>query len=151
MRRLLVRNQQGASNLEILILLIIIGILTGLIFVTHKGIDEKQNNIERQRDIDELRVEIEAYFSQYNHYPTLNNMNNEPWRHTNMKGLEKEVMRDPGGSSYQLSATPTKNIYAYNVTSTKGKSCDDIHTICTEYTLTATFQGDGTYTKKNLN
>lgn len=150
MRLTRLRNQHGASNLEIFVLLVIIAVLSGLIVVTHKGIDEKQDNNERQRDVDELHVEIESYFSQYNQYPTLEDMNNASWRQSNMKGLDKEVLRDPEGSSYNLSAVPAKKIYAYHVTATNGKACDDVHTICTEYTLTATLTGGGTYVKKNL-
>ena len=150
MKSIRLRDQHGAGNLEIIILLVIIAILSGLIMITHKGIDEKQDNSERQRDVDELQVAVEAYFSQYNQYPTFADINNEPWRQTNMKGLSKEVLRDPNGSSYQLAATPAKNIYAYHVTSTNGKTCDNLHTICTEYTLTATFEGGGKYLKKNL-
>ncbi|HSW79599.1 MAG TPA: hypothetical protein VLG47_02375 [Candidatus Saccharimonadales bacterium] len=150
MKLLNLRNQRGTGNIEIVILLVVIAILSGLIMLTHKGIDEKQDNSERQRDVDELQVAVEAYFSQFNQYPTFTDINNEPWRQTYMKGLSKEVLRDPGGSSYQLAGTPAKNIYAYHVTSTNGKTCDNIHSICTEYTLTATFDGGGSYTKKNL-
>ena len=150
MKFLSLRNERGAGNFEIIILLVIIAVLSGFIFMTHNGIDEKQDNSERQRDVDELQVSIEAYFSQYNQYPTFININNGIWRQSYLKGLDKEVMRDPNGSSYDLAATPARNIYAYHVTSTNGKPCDDVQTICTEYTLTATFDGGGTYTKKNL-
>ncbi len=145
------RQQGGFSNLELIFLIVIIGILTGLIAVTHNGITEKQDNTERQRDIDELRVELESYFSQYNQYPTFADMNNASWRAGNMKGLDREVLRDPNGSSYFLASGPVKNMYAYHVASTNGKNCDDAHTICTEYTLTATLAGGGTYVKDNLN
>jgi type II secretory pathway pseudopilin PulG len=149
MRRTNLR-QQGFTTIEIIILLIIIAILSGLIIATHKGIDQKQDNTERQRDIDELRVELESYYSQYNMYPTFAEINNSAWRGSYLKGLNKEVLRDPNGSDYKLAANPTKNVYAYRVTSTNGKQCDDVHSICTEYTLTATLAGGGTYVKNNL-
>jgi type II secretory pathway pseudopilin PulG len=150
MRQFGKKRQLGASNIELVVLVVIIGVLIGLIALTHNGIDAKQDNNERQRDIDELRVGLEAYFSQYKQYPTLNNVNDPAWRSVNMKAIDKEVMRDPGGSSYSLSSVPAKNIYAYHVTSTSGKACDNVHTICTEYTLTATLDGGGTYVKNNL-
>jgi type II secretory pathway pseudopilin PulG len=143
-------KQSGFTTIEIIVLLIIIGILSGLILATRQGIDQKQNNTERQRDIDELRVELESYYSQYNKYPTLADVNNPAWRAVNMKGLNQETLRDPASKSYQLAAKPGKNVYAYDVTSTSGRACDDIKTICTQYTLTATLAGGGTYTENSL-
>ena len=146
----IIRNQRGFTTIEIIIMLVIIGILSGLILATHKGIEQKEDNTERQRDIDELRVEFEAYYTQYNMYPTLAQVNNSTWRATNMKGVSSQVFRDPEGTSYQLVGSPAKHVYAYDVTSTSGKVCDDIHTICTEYTLSAMLDGGGSYVKNNL-
>lgn len=143
-------DQHGASNIELVILVLIIGVLLGLIFATHNGIDEKQDNNERQRDVDELQVEMESYFSKFNQYPTLADVNNSSWRQANMKGVNEDVLRDPNGTSTQFSAEPAKNTYAYHVTSTKGKACDNVHSTCTEYTLTATLAGGGQYVKKNI-
>lgn len=143
-------QQRGFTTVEIVVVLIIIGVLLGLILATHSGITQKQNNIERQRDIDELRVELESYYSQYTKYPTLAQLNNPTWRASYMKGLVQEVMRDPNGSSYKLAIKPAKDVYSYNVTATSGRKCDDIHVICTQYTLTATFDGGGTYVENNL-
>jgi prepilin-type N-terminal cleavage/methylation domain-containing protein len=148
--RLKSHKQTGFTIIEMVVVVLVIGVLLGLILVTHKGIDQKQDNTERQRDVDELRVELESYYSQYNMYPTLADINNPAWRASNMKGLDHEVMRDPNGNGYNLSAEPAKNVYAYNVTGTSGKACDDARIICTQYTLTATLDGDGTYIKNNL-
>ena len=143
-------NQSGFSTIELIVLFVICCALAGLIIATHKGIDQRQDNTERQRDIDELRVEMETYYTEHNQYPTLADVNNPAWRATYMKGLNREVLRDPDGTSYQLAATPGKNVYAYTVLSTSGKPCDDVHTICTQYTLTATLAGGGTYVEDNL-
>jgi type II secretory pathway pseudopilin PulG len=143
-------SQSGFSNIELAVLFIIICILSALILSTHKGINQKQDNTERQRDVDELRVELESYYSQYNQYPTFADVNNASWRAVYMKGLNKEVLHDPDGSSYQLVAEPVKNVYAYHVTGTNGKQCDNARVVCTEYTLTATLAGGGKYVKNNL-
>jgi type II secretory pathway pseudopilin PulG len=142
--------QSGFSNIELVVIFVIICILSALILSTHKGINQKQDNTERQRDVDELRVELESYYSQYSQYPTLAAVNNSSWRAIYMKGLDKEVLRDPDGSGYQLAATPAKNVYAYHVIGTNGKQCDNMRVICTEYTLTATLAGGGKYVRNNL-
>ncbi len=143
-------NQQGASNIALVILVLIIGVLLGLIFATHNGIDEKQDNYERQQDIDKLQIEMESYFSKFNQYPTFADVNSDSWRQANLKGVSQDVLSDPNGTSAQFSAEPAKNAYAYHVTSTKGNSCDNVKVTCTEYTLTATLAGDGQYVKKNI-
>jgi len=147
MRRLAAR---GVTTIELLILLIIVGVLAGLIVSTHAGIAEKERNTERQRDIGELRDELEAYYTQYNKYPTLAQVNDPDWRAVNMKGLAREVLRDPSSKTYTLAANPAKHTYAYKVTSASGKPCDDVKVVCTQYTLTATFEGGGTYVKTSL-
>jgi type II secretory pathway pseudopilin PulG len=144
-------GNRGVTIIELLVLLVIVGILSGLVISTHAGITQKENNTSRQRDIDELRDELEAYYSRYTKYPTLNQINDPGWRSNNMKGLSREVLRDPSSDSYQLAASPAKHVYAYTVTSASGKACDNIKTNCTQYTLTATLQGGGTYVKNNLN
>jgi Tfp pilus assembly protein PilE len=144
-------SERGVTVIELLVLLVIIGILAGLIISTHAGIAEKERNTERQRDVGELRDELEAYYSQYNKYPALAQVNNASWRQANMKGLDREVLRDPSSSSYKLAAMPAKDVYAYTVTSPSGKACDDVTITCTQYTLTATLEGGGTYVKNNLN
>lgn len=143
-------TSRGVTTIELLVLLVIVGILAGLILSTHAGIAQKERNTERQRDIGELRDELEAYYTQYNKYPTLSQINDASWRTANMKGLDREVMRDPSSPSYKLAANPAQHIYAYNVTSASGKACNDVKIVCTQYTLTATLEGGGTYVKASL-
>lgn len=144
-------GNRGVTIIELLVLLVIVGILAGLVISTRAGIDQKEDNTTRQRDVGELRDELEAYYSQYNKYPTLGSLNDASWRASSMKGLDKEVLRDPSSKSYNLAAKPAKNVYAYTVTSASGGPCDDVKVACTQYTLTATLEGGGTYVKNNLN
>jgi Tfp pilus assembly protein PilE len=144
-------GNRGVTVIELLVLLVIVGILGGLVISTHAGITQKENNVSRQRDIDELRDELEAYYSRYTKYPTLSQINDSGWRANNMKGLSREVLRDPSSSSYLLAAKPAKHVYAYTVTAASGKPCNNEKIMCTQYTLTATLQGGGTYVKNNLN
>lgn len=144
-------NNQGVTIIELLVLVVIIGILSGLIISTHAGIAEKQRNDTRQQDISEIRDELEIYYTRYNKYPTLSELNDNSWRAQYMKGLDSSVLRDPSSHSNMLVSSPTKDTYAYTVTSASGKSCDNAKILCTQYTLTATLEGGGTYVKNNLN
>jgi prepilin-type N-terminal cleavage/methylation domain-containing protein len=144
-------TQHGFTIIEMLVVVVIIGILLSLLFVTHAGISQKERNTERQRDISELRDEIESYYSQNNKYPTLDELNSSQWRNSNMKGAEREILRDPHGRSYMLATKPATNVYAYAVTSASGMPCDNQKADCTQYTLTATLEGGETFVKNNLN
>lgn len=143
-------KQAGFTTIEIVVVIVIIFILSGLILATRKGIDQKQDNTERKNDINALRVGLESYYSQYGKYPTLADVNNPGWRAQNMKDLSREDLRDPESKNYTLAAKPGKNVYAYAVASTTGRACDDVKIICTQYTLTATLAGGGTYSEENL-
>ena len=69
-----------------------------------------------------------------------------------MKGLETEALRDPKSVAYTLVATPVANAYSYAVFATDGvTACDNVTTDCGAYTLTATNEGGGIYSKTNLN
>lgn len=103
-------------------------------------------------DIKALHGQIEAFYAQNGMYPTLNNVNDATWRATNMKGLDKEALKDPGGSNFTLTAKETPNAYSYDVTGDDGgKGCNNTSLDCTTYTLSAMLSADGTYTKTNLN
>lgn len=149
MQHRLQTKQAGFTTIEIIFLLIVIAILSGLILATHKGIQKKLDNNERQRDINSLRLSLETYYSRHSQYPTLAEINNPAWRAVNMSDLAKESLRDPASSSFKLVAQPAPKVYAYAVASAHDHACDDIRVICTQYTLTGTLSG-GTYVKQNL-
>lgn len=144
-------SQSGFTVIELVLVIIIIGILLALIISTRAGVQQNERNTERQRDVKELRDVLEAYYSQHNQYPTLANMNDGKWRSTNMKALEADVLKDPSSNDGKLADKPAKNIYAYSVTSASGTTCDNTKSPCTQYTLTATLEGGGTFVKNNLN
>lgn len=146
-----IRRQNGFTTIELVLIIVIICILLALVISTHAGVQQKERNTERQRDIVELRDGLEAYFAQHNRYPTLADVNSTPWRQTNMKSISPETFQDPSSDSSKLGDKPAKNTYAYTVTSASGTSCDDEKIPCTQYTLTTTYEGGGTYSKSNLN
>lgn len=146
------RNDKGFTIVELLIVIVVIGILAALVITTFTGIQQKARNTERETDIKAMQGQIEAYYAQNGKYPTLGNMNDDSWRGTNMKGLDKEALRDPKSASYTLADTAAADVYSYHVTASDGTtSCDNSTNDCAQYTLTATLEGGGTFTKSNLN
>lgn len=111
----------------------------------------RARDTERQTDIKALHGQIEAYYAQNGRYPTLINMNTTSFRAANMKGLDVEALKDPVGKQANLTAAPTKNYYSYTVTASGGGNCDNTAKDCAVYTLTATLEAGGTYTKNSLN
>lgn len=106
----------------------------------------KADDSERQTDIKAIHSQLEAYFAINDHYPTLQNLNDDNWLNQNMRGLNIEALKDPDGSTTDLVASPAKGVYAYSATPA---GCKDDK--CTGYTLTATLSSGEQYAKTALN
>jgi prepilin-type N-terminal cleavage/methylation domain-containing protein len=145
------RKQQGFTIVELLIVIVVIGILAALVITTFTGIQQKARDTERLTDIKALHGQVEAYFAQNGRYPTLDNMNDSTWRSTNMKGLDAEALKDPKGAAQTLASAAAANVYSYAVTASDDTACDNSTKDCAKYTLTATLEVGGTFTKNNLN
>ena len=145
--------KEGFTVLELLVVVVFIGILLTLIFTTYAGIREKERNTQRQTDINAMQDKLELYYVGVgdNKYPTLADMNNPSWLSVNMNSLDVADLKDPSGKTTTLAAKPAPRIYAYVVTASDGSACNDTTKSCAQYTLTATLEGGGTYTKSSLN
>ncbi len=147
------QKQQGFTIVELLIVIVVIGILAALVITTFTGIQQRARNTERQTDVKAIHGQVEAYYAQNGRYPTLNNMNDTGFRTANMKGLDVDALKDPKGTAGTLAGAAAANVYSYDVQRAGGGTCDnaDGGNDCAQYTLTATNEGGGTYTKTNLN
>lgn len=103
---------------------------------------------ERKTDINVLHGQLEAYWADSAAYPTLAQFNDPNWRSINMKGMDAEALKDPAGSAQKLAAAPAAHVYSYQALPA---GCDNVKIQCQDYTLTATLDTGGTYSKKSLN
>ena len=150
------RNESRTLPTVGIVVNLVFVVITTLIFAvlmltTFTGVQQKARNTERQTDIKAIYGQVEAYNAQNGRYPTLNNLNDATWRATNMKGLDPAALKDPKGSNDSLVGTPQANAYAYAPVADDGGSCDNVKHDCTDYTLTTTLEGGGTFTRSALN
>lgn len=145
-------RSQGFTIVELLIVIVVIGILAALVVVTYNGIQQKARDTERKTDINALHGQLEAYQAQNGKYPTLANMNDQGaggFVVTNLKGLDLAAFKDPNGANSNLADAAAANVYSYVAAPA---NCDNgANGDCTQYTLTATLEGGGTYVKQSLN
>ena len=119
------------------------------------GGNQQARDSKRKSDISSLQTQLEAYFQNYGYYPSLKDMNSASWLAANMKSLDEGALADPSSSCDPaktgcLVAAPKANAYSYTVTDSTGKSCEADDTKCANYTLTATLETGGTFSRENL-
>jgi general secretion pathway protein G len=151
------KREKGFTIVELLIVIVVIGILALLVITTYSTIQQKARNSKRASDIKSLQTQIEAYFTQSGHYPSLADMNTASFLTTNMKSLDQNALIDPLNptQSKTLVASATAKSYAFQPKQSDGStSCESDDTTCVSYTLTATYEGQyngtSTSTAKNL-
>ncbi len=105
----------------------------------------RTDDTERQTDIKAIFGQLEAYYAQNGYYPTLQNLNDDNWVKTNMRGLDLEALKDPTGSSNDLVAVPAKNVYSY---AASPAGCQNES--CSGYNLVAVQSSGEQYAKSAL-
>ena len=146
---------KGFTIVELLIVIVVIGILATLVLVTFTGIQQKARDSKRKTDLGAVQATLETYYSSNNTYPTktqLNDVASGGWVATNMKGFDNAALKDPklpsASDNAPLADATTATQYGYTVTPS---GCDGTATPCTNYTITATLEGGGTFSKQSNN
>ena len=143
------KQNKGFTIVELLIVIVVIGILAGLVITTYNGIQQKARNTERTTDLKTFQSQLEAYYAQNAYYPSTDDLgtvsaDNVTFIGGNLKGMDKETLRDPKGTAanYALnSTTVASGRYSYNPTPA---SCDNTSgNECTAYTISAVPEGGG--------
>lgn len=154
-------TQYGFTVIELLVVIVILVFLGALITLTYSGVRAQNRNDTRQKAINKLQIQLETYYAQTDRYPTLANLNDPAWRATNLKNLPANALQDPHWIKTTSACTadgrviaasaPAAGCYSYQVTGSDGSACDNAAAACAHYTLAATLEGGGTYTKSSLN
>lgn len=139
------KKQQGFTIIELVIVIIVIGILATIAFVAYRGVTQDARNSQRESDISQLNSLLEYYYGQNSNYPTLANLNDSTWRSANLQ-IDDEILTDPQGTATLVGA-PAAGSYSYQATPS---GCDNSTTMCTGYTITATYEGGGTFVKESV-
>lgn len=130
--------------------LIILGIMLSIFATTTKGVRDNAEDLEKKTDIDSIHVSLESHKSKHGYYPTLDQINSKSFREKNMPDLTEDAIKDPRtiyGPELQL--LPSSITYSYKVTP---EDCNNVGSnSCLGYTLTATLNSGGYYTKGSAN
>lgn len=149
------KSERGFTVIELLIVLGVVIILGLVVFAAYGGIQAKERNKERTKDIAAIQNQLEFFFQNNGYYPSLSDMNNASWLNKNMKHLDKSDLVDPSNptGSDKLVSSPAPKVYAYSVKNGSGKSCEGDDTTCSQYKLTATYEGtvNGATTVSKIN
>lgn len=155
------KREQGFTLIELLVVSVIVGILATLVAMTYSGVQAKNRNAKRQNQINTLQSQLETYYALKIRYPSLSELNNSEWRKQNLKNLPEDSVRDPQWNDKltactengkpKLAAAPEAKCYSYQATTTDGSPCASENVACTQYTLTATFEGGEKYVKTSVN
>lgn len=125
------RKQSGFTIVELLIVIVVIGILAAIVITTFTGVQKKGRDADRKSDINSIYSQVEVYFAENGKYPSLDEMNDGPFRQDNMQGLSDDALTDPSGTSgATLTGTvPAANSstyqYAYVADDGAGGACDN--------------------------
>jgi len=154
-------REQGFTLIELLVVSIIVGILATLVAMTYSGVQAKNRNSSRQANINALQSQLETYYAEKTKYPSLAELNSASWRQQNLKQTPAFTVTDPQWNNKTVACTtdgkavfasaPTAKCFSYQATTTDGSACVTANVACTQYTLTATFEGGEKYVKTSLN
>jgi type IV pilus assembly protein PilE len=135
-------NSKGFTLIELLIVIIIIGILAAIAFVSYSGLTNKASKSDAQTTLSQASNKLGEYKLDQGYYPT------------DKATFVTWLQSDKGGSSQSFASTDNfgASTYSYADNDGSGGACDNSTTKCVGYTLTADksiWGGDTDLTKTN--
>ena len=128
-------------------IVIVVLVIGTAVFIQTQKKNRDTRNATRKADVNTVNDQLLLYDIHYGRFPSLANLNDSNWLKTNMPDLNQSALKDPKSGS-KVVGQPTKNALSYEAKTSDGKStCNNIDTDCFSYTLTATLEGGGIYSK----
>jgi len=148
------KQSRGFTIVELLIVIVVIGILAGLVITTYNGIQQKARNTERTTDLKTFQSQLEAYYANNGFYPSSADLGgtgstNVTFIQSNMKGMDKETLRDPNvpagtdSAGYGLATGTPSAVGKYSYTPAPDGCDNSTNGDCTSYKLQAKPEGSG--------
>lgn len=102
--------------------------ITGFVSIFDASSYTLEQDAEVKSDISAISVDLENYYEENDHYPTLTDMSSSEWRKQNLKNIKEESYIDPSGKSINTDG----GNYWYSILN---KECDNVG--CQFYELSA--------------
>lgn len=145
-------KDQGFTIVELLIVIVVIGILAALVLNSFSGVQARARDTERRTDINAIATQLEVYYNDQGGYPTLANLQDDAsggWVESNLKGIDKEALKDPKG--VEITGAGGASTYSYVPLTAAAAACTTAP--CASFTLSGDLEKStpDPYTKKSLN
>lgn len=147
--------QAGFTILELIIVVLIVGVLSGIAFVSYSGVQEKGRDAERQSDMIAVKSQLETYFNDNGTYPIASTMTDDDASTiVGSSGILKSLSADalvnplaPSGATNSFAAistgNPANDVYWYQSYDSDGSTVCSA-TPCSKFKIMYTKEGDGT-------
>ena len=154
-RRIVRSVRAGFTVLELIIVIAIIGILSGILFVSYSGVQENGRDAERQSDMLAVKSQLEIYFNNNGTYPTAPTMTDSDASTIAggsgiLKSLSATALVNPlatSGTTNSFAAistgNPPTNVYWYQSYDSNGSTVCSA-TPCAKFKIMYSKESDGT-------
>lgn len=95
----------GYTVIELLIVIVVIGILTGLVVNGIQNSQVRSRDTQRITDVDTLHSKLESYYSDNGGYPNTFTI-------STLSNLSAETLKDPGGNALIIASPATDQVAA---------------------------------------
>lgn len=105
----LTSNQDGFTVPELLLMVLVVVILSGLVLTNYQAARAKERDTQRVKDINMIENKLETYYNEKNAYPAT-------FSATDLFNIDENVLKDPNGKMIVISPSVADSTTAQAVT-----------------------------------